>query len=114
MTRRKITIEVEVPEGAEVESLSEAEDLAFGAAREVFGQLLQHLADERQEPVGECPRCGAQGGVRKGVRSRRLYTRMGEVRLRGQRARCRECGHVFSPPAAGLGAAAGGADDAAG
>ena len=104
MAKRTITVTLEVPDGAEVESLALAEDVAFGAARQVFGQVLQQLADERQAEVGACRRCGGEQVRRKGRRGRRLYTRMGGVQLRRQRCECVACGHVFFPLAGQLGA----------
>ncbi len=102
MAKRRIVIEVEVPDGSEVDSLEAAEDVAFEVAQEAFGQVLQGLADERQEQVGVCPECGAEAVVRKGRRERELYTRMGKVRLRRQRCQCQVCGHLFSPSAGGV------------
>ena len=105
MAQRKIVIEVEVPDGSEVDSLEAAEDVAFGVARQAFGQTLQALANGRQQDVGSCPQCGEESAVRLGRRERELYTRMGEVRLWRQRCQCRACGHVFFPSADGVGPA---------
>jgi len=105
MSKRTITVTLEVPEGADVETLSAAEDVAFGAAAQVFGEVLQQLADERQEQVAGCPQCGGEQVRRKGRRGRRLYTRMGEVDLSRQRCECRGCGHVFFPLTGELGSA---------
>ena len=105
MGKRKIVIEVEVPDGSEVGSLEAAEDVAFGVARQAFGQTLQELANGRQQDAGACPQCGEESAVRLGRRERELYTRMGEVRLSRQRCRCGACGHVFFPSAGELGSA---------
>jgi hypothetical protein len=105
MARRTITVTVDVADGSEVESLAVAEDIAFGAAAQVFGQVLQQLADERQEQVDGCPQCGGEQVRRKGRRGRRLYTRMGEVHLSRQRCECVGCGHMFFPLAGELGGA---------
>ena len=110
--KRQVTITVELPGVGEVGSLDAAEEVAFGAARETFRQVLQELADGAQGSVGACPRCGASGAIRKGRRGRRLYTRMGEVELGQQRARCGSCGHVFSPLGGPLGSSGGGVADA--
>lgn len=91
MAKQRIVIELEVPDGSEIESLEAGEDVALGVAREASGQVLQQLADERQEQIGVCPECGGEGVVREGRRERELYTRMGEVRLRRQR-RASGCG----------------------
>jgi hypothetical protein len=103
MGKRTITLTLEVPFGGQVESLAAAEDVAFGAAAQVFGQVLQQLADDRQGQAEGCGQCGSEQVRRKGRRGRRLYTRMGEVDLSRQRCECRACGHVFFPLAGELG-----------
>jgi hypothetical protein len=111
---REITIRVKLPEAGAVGSLDEAEEVAFGAARETFRQVLQELGEGAQGEVGACSRCGALGANRKGRRGRRLYTRMGEVALSQRRARCGSCGHVFSPLGGALGSSGGDVVDATG
>jgi len=106
MAKRRIVIEVEVPEGSEVESFDEAEDAAFAVAQEAYGQVLQQMVDEREQTLSaRCPECGAEQVVRKGGGGRKLYTRMGAVQLRQQRCRCSECGRTFFPSAGEVGPA---------
>ncbi len=96
MARRRIVIEVEVPDGSDVESSDEAEDAAFAVAQQAYGQVLRQMVDEREQTLSaRSPECGGQQVVRKGRGGRKLYTRMGAVRLKQQRCRCSECGRAF-------------------
>ncbi len=98
MAKRRIVIEVDVPDGSELETFDEADDAAFGVAQQAYQQTLHQLAGEREDSVSvRCPQCGWSDVVRKGMGERKLYARMGAVQLRPRRLQCRACGRTFSP-----------------
>jgi len=104
MAKRRITVEVELADGSELECFDEADDAAFEVAQQAYRQTLQQLAEERERAVrAVCPQCGSSDVVRKGRGPRKLYGRMGEVELSRQRSRCRSCGRSFFPSAGELG-----------
>lgn len=98
MAKRRIVIEVDVPDGSEMETFDEADDAAFEVARQAYQQTLQQLGSEREDSMSvSCPRCGSTDVIGNGLGTRKLYARMGEVQLRPRRLRCRACGRTFSP-----------------
>ena len=103
MVKQRIVLELELPDGSEVESLDEAEELAMGAAKRVHKQVLQRLADERGAELRSCPECGSEHVQGRGRRPRALHTALGEVELWRQRCVCRRCGRTFFPSGSELG-----------
>lgn len=98
MAKRRIVMEVDVPDGSQMETFDEADDAAFEVAQQAYQQTLHQLAGEREDAVSvSCPRCGSSEVVRKGLGERKLYGRMGGVSLRPRRLQCRACSRTFSP-----------------
>lgn len=103
MVKQRIVWELELPDGGEVESLDEAEELAMRAAKRVHEQVLQRLADERAAELRSCPECSSEQVQGRGRRPRVLHTALGEVQLSRQRCVCRRCGRSFFPSGGELG-----------
>jgi transposase-like protein len=104
MAKRRIVIEVDVPDGSEMETFDEADDAAFEVAQQAYQQALVQLAEAREDSISvTCPRCGSSDVVRKGFGERKLYARMGGVQLRPRRLQCRACGRTFSPSVDAMG-----------
>lgn len=90
---------------AELETLTQREDVAVLIGRELAAFLLEEQvaldsAVQPSEPaLACCPKCGRAGrpAVQKGeaLPERTVVTRTGEIRVRRQRWRCPKCRVIF-------------------
>ena len=90
---------------AELETLTQREDVAVLIGRELAAFLLEEQvaldsAVQPSEPASACcPKCGRGGtpAVQKGeeLPERTVVTRTGEIRVRRQRWRCPKCRVIF-------------------
>lgn len=90
---------------AELETMTQREDMAVLIARELAAFLLEEQvaldpAVQPAEPSAACcPKCGQAGqpAVREGEKlpERTVVTRTGEIRVRRQRWRCAKCRVIF-------------------
>ena len=89
---------------AELETMTQREDMAVLIARELASFLLEEQvaldpAVQPSEPASACcPKCGRAGRAavqREELPERTLVTRTGEIRVRRQRWRCPKCRVIF-------------------
>ena len=82
------------------DSFAEAEDLAFLEAQRRFQEVMEEFSESKFEEMKEevvCPACGSRDWVKDGHDTRKLFTRLGEMKIDRQRVRCRDCDRRFFP-----------------
>ena len=78
-------------------TLHDIENLVLEARQEIGEELLETLVEVEESRKAVCPKCGSPAHY-KGMKSKTLVTRGGEVTLKRAYFYCKSCREGFFPP----------------